>query len=126
MNGALAQVVLAVHVAVIVFNIGGLVVVPLGAALKWRWVRVMWWRALHLGSLAAVAAQAGMGRACFLTDWQDALSGSGSEAPLVARVVNRMIYWPIPLWVFACGYVVVFAYAVALWWLVPPERRSLR
>ena len=32
-----------------------------------------------------------------------------------------MIYWPIPLWVFAVGYVVVFVYAVALLWLVPPR-----
>jgi hypothetical protein len=126
MNAALGQLVLAVHLAVIAFNVAGLVLVPLGAALGWGFVRWRWLRALHLASLAAVALQAVLGRACFLTDWQDALTGGGAHDPLIARVVNSVIYWPLPLWVFAAGYVVVFAYVVALWWLVPPRGRILR
>ena len=42
MNPVLGQLVLAVHLVVIAFNIAGLIVVPLGAALGWRWVRVLW------------------------------------------------------------------------------------
>jgi hypothetical protein len=119
----LGQVVLAVHVVVIIFNAAGLVVVPVGAALKWSWVRIAWLRLLHLIALAVVAVQAMLGRACFLTDWQMALSGEPEAEPLIARWVNAMIYWPLPPWVFAAAYVLVFAYAVALWWLVPVERR---
>jgi len=36
--------------------------------------------------------------------------------------VNRLIYWPLPIWVFAVLYLAVFGYAVALLWLVPPAR----
>lgn len=118
------QLVLAAHLAVIAFNIGGLVVVPLGAILHWRWVRILWWRALHLASLAAVALQATLGRACFLTDWQDALTGGGAHDPLIMRWVNGVIYWPLPMWAFTAGYLAVLAYAVALWWFVRPTRRS--
>jgi hypothetical protein len=126
MNPLLGQAVLAVHLVVIAFNVAGLVVIPLGAALGWAWVRVAWLRALHLALLAVVAAQALLGRACLLTDWQDALTGGGAEDPLIMRWVNSLIYWPLPSWVFAAAYAAAFAYVVALWWLVPPRRGILR
>jgi hypothetical protein len=89
-------------------------------------VRVFWWRALHLGILAGVALQAVLDRVCFLTTWQsDLLRMAGraaSDAPLVARWVNRVIFWPLPVWVFALIYVAVCLYTLALWRLVPPRR----
>jgi len=118
---ALAAAILAAHLAIILFNLFGLIVVPLGAICGWRFVRVRWWRLLHLVSLAAVAAQAVFGRACILTIWQAALTGEpGRPTPLIMGWVNRVIYWPLPLWVFAAFYLLVFGYALALLWLVPP------
>jgi hypothetical protein len=37
--------------------------------------------------------------------------------------VNRVIFWPLPLWAFAAIYVLVCVYAAALWWIVPPTSR---
>ena len=116
----LAGIVLAAHLAVIGFNLFGLVAIPLGAWRGWRFVRVRWWRLLHLGSLAAVALQALLGRACFLTIWQDDLAGDAAGVPLVMRIVNGLIYWPLPIWAFTAAYVAVFAYVLALWWWAPP------
>ncbi len=113
---------LSVHVAIIAFNLFGLVAIPLGARRGWGFVRIRWWRALHLATLAVVALQALFGRACFLTIWQDALAGDGATAPLIVRWVNGLIYWPLPIWFFAALYVGVFAYTLALWFLVPPGR----
>src|SRR6185503_15725763 len=102
---ALSQAILALHLAVIAFNVLGLAAIPLGAAMGWRWVRVRWWRLLHLASWAVVAVQAVAGRACFLTIWQDQLTGAGAtEPPLIMRWVNRVIYWPLPIWAFAAAY----------------------
>jgi hypothetical protein len=125
MNTGLGQLILAIHLVVIAFNVAGLVIIPLGARLGWRWARILWLRALHLASLAAVALQAVLGRACFLTDWQDAVIGAGAHGPLIMRRVNSLIYWPLPPWVFAAGYVAVFAYVAALWWFVRPEGRII-
>ncbi len=125
MNPVLGQLILGAHLVVIAFNIAGLVVIPLGAALRWPWVRIFWWRLLHLASLAVVAAQAALGRACFLTDWQDAATGGGAQDPLIMRWVNGVIYWPLPMWAFTAGYVAVFGYVAALWWFVRPEKRIL-
>ena len=121
-----AALVLALHLVVIGFNLFGLVAVPLGAWRGWGFVRIGWWRWLHVLALIVVAGQALAGRACFLTLWQDRLAGRSSGEPLIAGAIDRLIYWPLPLWVFAVLYVLVLAYAVALLWLVPPERRRTR
>jgi hypothetical protein len=118
---AAAAAILAVHVAVILFNVFGLVAIPLGGWRGWRFVRVRWWRLLHVACLGAVAAQALFGRACFLTVWQAALSGAGTRpTPLVMRWIEAVVFWPLPLWFFAALYAFVFAYVLALLWLVPP------
>ena len=113
--------VLALHLAIIAFNVAGCVLIPIGALLRWRWVREFWWRLAHLLSLAAVALQALLGRTCFLTIWQGDVSGASHVQPLIASWINRLIYWPLPLWVFAVAYVVVFAYVIALWIFVRPR-----
>ena len=124
----LADAILAFHLAIILFNIFGLVVIPLGCWLGWRFVRIFWWRTLHLAVLALVALQAVLGQACFLTDWQTELQRAAGIAarhqPLIAGLVNRLIYWNLPLWVFAVIYVAVWVYVLALWWWVPPRLRQ--
>jgi hypothetical protein len=128
--GGLADAVFWLHVMVVLFNVFGLVVVPIGAWRGWEFVRVFWFRALHLAMLAVVAIQAVYGRACFLTVWQsDLLQQAGqaeSNAPLIQRWVTRLILWPVPLWVFVVLYLAVLAYALALWWLIPPRRERHR
>ena len=121
--------ILALHLAIIAFNVAGCVLIPIGAWIGWRWVRGFWWRLAHLMSLALVALQALLGRACLLTIWQGDLSGSATAQPLVAGWINRLIYWPLPLWVFTLAYAVVFGYVIALWvWVRPvmPARKRIR
>ncbi len=117
----LAWTVLGIHLAIIAFNVAGLVLIPLGARRGWRWVRRFGWRLAHLLILAVVAVQALLGRACLLTIWQFDLAGHGTRAPLIAHTINRLLYWPLPLWVFTALYVAVWLYVVVLWWRVPPD-----
>lgn len=123
----LARVVLAAHLLVIAFNVFGLIVVPLGAWRGWGWVRGCVWRAAHLLALAAVAAQAAWGRVCFLTFWQsDLMERAGQQgytAGLIQTWVDRLVYWDVPLGYFTALYLAVWAYALLLWWRVPPRCR---
>ncbi|HET7611216.1 MAG TPA: DUF2784 family protein [Rhodanobacteraceae bacterium] len=112
--------ILVLHLAVIAFNVAGCVLIPIGAWRRWRWVRNFWFRVAHVACLAIVALQAVLGRACFLTVWQGEVSGVATTQPLIAGWIERAVYWPLPLWVFAVAYVVVFAYVVALWTIVHP------
>ena len=122
---ALADLVLLLHFLVVAFNVFGIIVIPLGAWRGWRFVRIFWWRALHLATLAVVALQAAGGRLCFLTVWHTALvqmaGGRGSFAPGIADFISRLIFWPLPLWAFIVIYVAVALFTLALWWLVPPR-----
>jgi hypothetical protein len=121
-----AEAILAAHVAIILFNLFGLIVVPIGALCHWRFVRIAWWRVLHIALLTAVAVQAMAGRACILTVWQAEMSSTAAEpGPLIMSWVDRLIYWRLPIWVFEALYVAVFGYALALFWLVPPRRNRL-
>ena len=123
----LAEATLVVHFGIVLFNVFGLVAIPIGAWRGWRFVRVLWWRALHLAILGIVALQAVLQRACFLTLWQsDLLDAAGQQAartPLLARWIDRLLFWPLPAWVFAALYLAICLYTLALWFLVPPQRR---
>ncbi len=110
-----------VHLMIIVFNVAGLLVIPVGACAGWEFVRKFWLRLLHVGLLAIVAIQAMMGRACILTIWQSQLSGSNQAPPLLMHWAEKIIYWQLPLWVFAVIYVLVFLYVMLLWFLIPPH-----
>jgi len=125
--GTTATLILLVHLAIVVFNVFGLVVIPFGKWLDWAFVRGFWWRFAHVLTLAVVALQAVLGRACFLTIWETALRASADPAepvPMIATWVNGVLYWPLPLWLFAAGYVAVLLYALLLWRWVPPRLRT--
>ncbi|MGH8183560.1 MAG: DUF2784 family protein [Rhodanobacteraceae bacterium] len=116
-----ALAILVFHLAIIAFNVAGCVLIPIGAWRRWRWVREFWFRLAHFSSLAVVAAQALLGRACFLTIWQGDVAGHATAQPLIAGWIDRLVYWPLPLWVFAVAYAAVFAYVIALWIVVRPR-----
>ena len=42
---ALADAVLLLHLGIVLFNVFGLIAIPLGAWRGWDFVRVFWWRA---------------------------------------------------------------------------------
>lgn len=119
----LAHAILVVHLAVIAFNIFGLVAIPLGAWRGWAFVRYPVWRLLHLGSLAVVAVQAAFGQACFLTIWHANIVGETAETPLIMGRVNDLILCPLPIEAFAVAYALVLIHALALFRLVPIRRR---
>jgi Protein of Unknown function (DUF2784) len=119
----LAAAILSVHLAIIGFNIFGLVAIPIGAWRGWPFVREPVWRLAHVACLALVAVQAVAGRACFLTIWQDQASGAAPRTPLIMGFVNRVLFWRLPIWAFAVGYLAIFAYVLALLWVVPIRRR---
>lgn len=119
-DSSLAEAIFTVHLAIIAFNVAGLIVIPIGAWLGWSIVRVAWLRLLHLGMLLVVTVQALAGRACILTIWQNDLAGLGQPAqPMIMRWIERLVYWNLPLWVFAVMYSGVFLYVLALTVFVP-------
>jgi MFS family permease len=127
MNG-LADVVLVVHAAIVLFIVGGLVAIWIGALFGWRWVRSRAFRAAHLAAIGVVALLALLGVACPLTVLEDWLRhDAGATQGFVQRWVGRVLYYEWPAWVFTLAYVVFAALVGLTWRLVRPglhERRE--
>ena len=123
MTSVLADLVLIAHFAFVLFVVGGLAVVWLGAAAGWRWVRNVWFRAAHLAAIAFVAAESLAGVWCPLTVWEDALRGRREEKSFVARWIHRVMFYEAPEWLFTTAYVSFAVAVAATWWWIRPRRR---
>jgi Protein of Unknown function (DUF2784) len=119
----LADLILVVHFAFVLFVVGSLPLVWLGAAAGWRWVRNFGFRTAHLAAILVVSAEAVAGIWCPLTLWEDALRGITREKSFIARWIHTLLYYDLPPWVFTMAYL-AFAALVALTWLRVPPRRS--
>jgi hypothetical protein len=122
MNTLLADIVLVVHFAFVVFVVGGLALIWIGATAGWEWVRNFWFRIAHLAAIAFVAGEALLGIWCPLTIWEDALRGAHGGKSFIARWIHRVMFYDFPEWVFAAGYVLFALVVVATWWFVRPGR----
>ena len=119
----IADAILVVHALFVLFVVGGLAFVLVGAR-RWSWVRNRTFRILHLAAIAFVTAEALLGITCPLTAWEDALRGGSPERSFVGRWVARLLYYDFPEWVFATAYC-AFALAVLwAWRMVPPRPRK--
>jgi len=48
----------------------------------------------------------------------------GARTPLIIGFGDRLMFWPLRIWVFAAPYVAVRVYVLALLWIVPPRWRA--
>ncbi|CAB3761484.1 DUF2784 domain-containing protein [Paraburkholderia humisilvae] len=126
MNG-LADAVLVVHAALVLFIVGGLAAIWLGALFDWQWVQGRVFRCVHLAAIGVVALLALLGIACPLTVLEDWLRhDTGATQGFVQRWVGRMLYYELPAWVFTVAYVAFAALVALTWRRVPPRRRDRR
>ena len=116
----LADLVLGLHVAIVAFVVGGLVLIVAGNLRGWRWVNALWFRLLHAGAIAVVAAQAWLGVACPLTTlemWLRAQAGMATYSDsFIGHWLQSFLYFNAPTWVFTLVYT-LFALLVAGVWI---------
>ena len=126
----LATSILAVHVAIVAFIIGGLVLIVLGNARHWQWVNAPWFRVVHLVAITAVVAEAWLGVTCPLTTlegWLRTQAGDATyRAGFIEHWLQHLLYYEGPPWAFVLGYTLFGMLVVFTWWYFPPRfRRGL-
>ena len=126
----LADVVLSIHFAIVVFVVGGLVLIIVGNRYGWRFVNGWWFRLAHLAAIGIVVAQAWFGIACPLTTLENWLRAQANdvvyEASFIEHWVQRALYYDAPMWVFTLAYTLFGLCVVAAWWRYPPGRAATR
>ena len=123
-SNLLADVVLVVHFAFVLFVVGGLAAVWIGAAAGWRWVRNFWFRIAHLAAIAYVAGESLLGIWCPLTVWEAALRGDQAQKSFVAQWVHRLMFYDLPERVFTVLYVGFALLVAASWVFVRPVKNN--
>lgn len=123
----LADSVLALHLAIVVFVIGGLLLVVAGNLRGWRWVNHLWFRVAHLAAIAVVVAESWFGMVCPLTTlelWLRAQAGAATYGGgFIEYWFQRLLYYDAPGWVFTLVYTAFGLLVAATWWYYPPGPR---
>lgn len=125
----LADMVLTVHFAIVVFVVGGLVLILAGnvtGAAGLRWVNAIWFRVLHLLAITVVVTEAWFGIECPLTTlevWLRLQAGAEvHDQSFVAYWLQRLLFYQAPGWVFVLAYSLFGLLVVAASWYFPPQR----
>ena len=121
----IADFILLLHVMVVVFNVGGLLAILIGAPLRWAWVRNRSFRITHVAMMSIVSGEALLGLSCPLTVLEDWLRGVSGQQSFVQRWAGTVIYWDAPPEVFTVLYLFVTILIAVAWKIVPP-RASMR
>ena len=123
---ALADLVLSLHVALVIFVVGGLAFIIVGNFRAWRLANALWLRLAHLAAIAVVVAESWLGVVCPLTSAEmwlrtqaRATTYSGS---FIEHWLSRVLYHDAPAWVFTAAYSLFGLAVSATWWCFPPGR----
>ncbi len=126
----LANAVLLLHACIVVFVVGGLLAIFLGAPFEWRWTRNLWFRTAHLGAIAIVVAESWAGIICPLTtleQWLRTQSGQiAHEGDFIAYWLTTFMFFSAPPWVFIAAYSLFGLLVVGSWIWLPPQRGPRR
>ncbi|HEY0060762.1 MAG TPA: DUF2784 domain-containing protein [Telluria sp.] len=122
---ALANGVLMLHVGVVLFIVGGLLLTLVGALRQWHWVRNFSFRTLHLAGILYIAAEAWLGIVCPLTTlelWLRERAGQTVYAgDFIAHWLGRLMFYEAPPWVFIAAYSAFGLLVLLSWLLVRPR-----
>lgn len=126
----LADMVLALHVGVVAFAVGGLLLVIVGNLRHWSWVNFLWLRLAHVLAIAIVVVEAWLGIICPLTTLEMHLrtqAGAASyDGGFIEHWLAQMLYFDAPLWAFTLAYSLFALAVLAAWWRFPPQPRRRR
>lgn len=122
----LADAVLLVHIVIVFGVIIGLLLILVGNLLRWGWVNALWFRVLHLATIAVVVAEAWFGVVCPLTTLEMFLRSQARSSTYAGGFMEHwmqsILFYQAPAWVFTMSYTLFGLAVIATWWLWPPRR----
>lgn len=126
----LADIVLILHVGVVAFIVGGLVLILAGGGLGWAWVRNFPFRVAHLAAIVYVVVTTWFGIECGLTTIEQSLRTRAGQLSydddFIAHWLSRILFYEAPPWAFTVVYTAFGLLVLWSWLRVPPVRVKRR
>lgn len=123
---ALADAVLVAHVGVVLFIVGGLVLIIAGGRLNWPWVRGIRFRVIHLVAIGYVVVTTWFGIDCGLTtleQWLRLKAGQTTfQGDFIAYWLSKILFYEAPPWAFIAVYTAFGLVVIWSWIAVRPRR----
>ncbi len=117
----LADTILVIHFAFVVFVVFGFVLILLGLLARWSWVHNRKFRITHLAAIGVVVLQAWLGQLCPLTVWENELrhlaGQSGYTETFVEHWLHEVLFYQAEPWIFATIYTGFGVLVVLVWCL---------
>ncbi|GMQ91575.1 MAG: hypothetical protein BMS9Abin11_0884 [Gammaproteobacteria bacterium] len=121
----LADAVLVLHVLLVVFVVFGLLLIFIGGTRGWGWVRNPRFRIAHAITMGIVVLQVWLGKICPLTTLEMVLREKAGDAVyeggFIAHWLGKVLYYDLPLWVFALAYTLFGVIVTVSWFVVRPD-----
>ena len=122
----LADAIVVFHAAFVAFVVFGMVAIVLGLALRWGWVRISWFRTLHLAAIGVVTALTLTGRMCPLTVLENHLRRQAGQqsypGDFIGYWAHRLIFFDAEPWVFTLAYTLFGLLVLGTFVFAPPRR----
>ena len=119
--GVLADAILVIHFAFVVFVVVGFLLILIGLLARWSWIHNRAFRNTHLAAIGIVVLQAWFDRICPLTLWENELrrraGASGYTDTFVEHWLHRILFYQAEPWVFTTIYTVFGAIVLLAWFL---------
>jgi hypothetical protein len=84
-----ADLVALIHAGYIAFVVLGFILIIVGVAMDWRWIRDPYLRAVHLAAILLVYLEALIGVPCPLTTLEDRLRVLGADEPYPGYIISQ-------------------------------------
>ena len=124
---SLADLILVTHALFVAFVVLGLAAILIGKYRRWKWVRNLWLRSIHLLAIGVVIAESWLGLVCPLTEWENRLrEAAGGEVysnSFIQHWLHEILFYDFDPWVFTVAYTAFGFLVLAAWLFVPPERK---
>jgi hypothetical protein len=116
--------VYAIHLIYALVIIIGFILILVGFFAGWRWIRNFAFRLIHLLMIGIVAVESMFNAECPLTWLEYKLMSldhvKHSSMPFIAGIVNRILYYNFPIWLFNLIYIAFGATVLIVWFAIPP------
>ena len=123
----IADTILVIHFAFVVFVVFGLVLILVGLLSRWSWIHNRKFRIAHLVAVGFVVLQTWLGQLCPLTIWENELRRRAGQSDysetFVEHWLHEILFYQAQPWVFTTIYTSLGALVVLVWFL---GRRSER